>query len=528
MPFAGHSRGRSAKNKEYFGRALDEVLMKVRRSVVVNATPLETRIALLENGQLCELFIERTTQTSQVGSLYNGRVTKILKGLQSAFVDIGCSMDGFLYLNEFEANHLPNGESIYGEDDEDGISILPESPLILPPVKEGDEILVQVVKDSIGGKGPRLSRHISFPGRFLVFMPGIEHIGVSRKITDHQERERLRALIKSHTQPGEGFIVRTAAIGEKDEDLINDLTYLRNLWKDLKTKCQHLNAPSLAWRDLGLLQRVMRDLFREEMAIFWVDHIDTYHEAVAFIEKLHPEWVNRIKHFTSDLPVFDAFDIEKEIDSARQAKVFLKCGGSIIINQTEALVSIDVNTGKFVGNKELEETVFLTNMEATPEIVRQLRLRNLGGIIVIDFIDMTDTTHKESVMRRLQEELERDRNHSRVIEISNFGLVEMTRKHTGPNLEQILTSACPHCSGSGRRLSAETAILSVYREIARRGERLRGTSLKLILHADFNKVLRSEIRNGVSALAQDLGARITWEERPNGPVQEIKLEVLSS
>ena len=500
--------------------------MKVRRSLVVNATPLETRIALLENGQLCELFIERTTQISQLGNLYKGRVTKILQGLQSAFVDIGGARDGFLYLNKFETQRLTGEEAAYDEEDEGSILDLPTIQISLPSVKEGDEILVQVVKDAIGSKGPRLSRHISLPGRFLVFIPEIEHIGVSRRITDNQERERLRALVKSHAQPGEGFIVRTAAIGEKDEDLINDLICLRNLWIDLKAKCQELNVPSLAWKDLRLLQKVIRDLFREEVTSLWVDCGDTYHEVINFINKLHPKWVDRIKHFTSDLPIFDAFAIEKEIDSARKAKIFLKCGGSIVINQTEALVSIDVNTGKFTGKKKLEETVFLTNMEAIPEIVRQLRLRNLGGIVVIDFIDMTDAAHKESVMKRLQEELERDRNHSRIIEISNFGLVEMTRKRTGPSLDRMLTSSCPHCAGSGRRLSAETAVLEVYREIARRGKRLRGAKLKLTIHVDLNKTLQPDIRDGVNALAKDLDAQIVWIEKSNGPVQEVKLEAL--
>ena len=260
----------------------------------------------------------------------------------------------------------------------------------LPPVKEGDEVLVQVVKDPIGSKGPRLTRHISFPGRFLVFMPGIDHVGISRKITEPEERERLRSLIKGHAQPGEGFIVRTAAIGEKDEDLVSDVAFLRELWAEAQLRTQESRPPALVWQDSRLLQKVLRDLFREEVASFWVDQAETYREVVDFVGKLHPEWVERVKHFTSDLPIFEAFAIEKEIEAARHPKVFLKHGGSIVINQTEALVSVDVNTGKFVGKKDLEETVYLTNREAIPEIIRQLRLRNLGGIIVIDFIDMMD------------------------------------------------------------------------------------------------------------------------------------------
>jgi len=502
--------------------------MEVRRSLVVNATPLETRIALLENGQLCELFIERSTQASQVGDVYKGKVAKLLQGMQSAFVAIGGAKDGFLYLDEPEAHRLPSEEVAEEEDVDAAVLEFPQAPVPLPPVREGEEILVQVVKDPIGSKGPRLSRHISFPGRFLVFMPGIEHVGISRKIVNPQERERLRTLIKGHAQPGEGFIVRTAAIGEKDEDLVNDVAYLRELWADLQGRCQQLHAPSLVWKDFGLLQKVLRDLFREEVASFWVDRDDTYREVVEFVTRLHPEWAGRVKHFTSDLPIFEAFAIEKEIDSAHQAKVFLKHGGSIVINQTEALVSVDVNTGKFVGKKDLEETVFLTNVEAVPEVVRQLRLRNLGGIIVIDFIDMMDPQHRECVMKRLQEELERDRNHARAVEISDFGLVEMTRKRTGPSLERTLTAACPHCGGSGRRLSSETVVLGVYREMARLGERLRGAQVRLTLHPELRSALQPETREGVNQLGRALGAQVLWVDRADGAVHEIGIEVVPS
>jgi len=441
-------------------------------------------------------------------------------------VAIGGTKDGFLYLDEPEAHRLPSEESAEEDEGDGAQSEFPVAPVTLPPVKEGEEILVQVVKDPIGSKGSRLSRHISFPGRFLVFMPGVEHVGISRKITNPQERERLRNLIKSHSQPGEGFIVRTAAIGEKDEDLVSDVAYLRELWADVQVQCQHMTAPSLVWKDFRLLQKVLRDLFREEVASFWVDRDDTYREVVEFVSRLHPEWAGRVKHFTSDLPIFEAFAIEKEIDAARQPKVFLRHGGSIVINQTEALVSVDVNTGKFVGKKDLEETVYLTNMEAIPEIVRQLRLRNLGGIIVIDFIDMMDPVHKENVMRRVQEELERDRNHARAVEISDFGLVEMTRKRTGPSLERQLTSPCPHCEGSGRRPSAETVVLGAYREMARQGERLRGNLVRLTLHSELKGSLQPETREGLNQLARALGAQVLWVERGDGPVHDLEIEIL--
>ncbi len=498
--------------------------MEVRRSLVVNATPLETRIALLENGQVCELFIERSSHISQVGDVYKGRVAKLLQGMQSAFVAIGGPKDGFLYLDEPEAHRLGIEESAEEEDPE-AVLEFEALPVVLPPVKEGEDVLVQVVKDPIGTKGPRLSRHISFPGRFLVFMPGVEHVGISRKITDPMERDRLRQLIKSHTQAGEGFIVRTAAIGEKDEDLVADVAFLRELWAEVRARSGQCHAPCLVWQDSRLLQKVLRDLFREEVASFWVDSPDTYQEVVDFVARLHPEWVSRVKHFTSDLPIFDAFGIEKEVELARHPKVFLKQGGSLVINQTEALVSVDVNTGKFVGKKDLEETVFLTNLEAIPEVVRQLRLRNMGGIIVIDFIDMMEAAHRETVMNRLQEELQRDRNHARAVEISDFGLVEMTRKRTGPSLDRILTAPCPHCDGSGRRLSPETALLAVYREIARLGETLRGGTLRISMHPEYRLALLPETRDGVHQLARAFGAQVAWIDCGEGPVHAVSFEV---
>lgn len=507
--------------------------MEIRRSLVVNATALETRIALLENGQLCELFIERTAQASQVGDVYKGRVAKLLPGMQSAFISFGGMKDGFLYLDEPEAHRMTVEEGVEpgdGEEESDtSVDEFPPLPPTLPPVKEGDEVVVQVVKDPIGSKGPRLSRHLSFPGRFLVFMPGIDHVGISRKITDSEERERLRSLVKSHSQPGEGFIVRTAAIGEKDEDLIADVAFLRELWTtEVKAKAERQSAPSLVWQDFRLLKKVLRDLFREEVASFWVDDPATYEDVVAFIQRLHPEWVERVKLWSSDLPIFSAFGIEAEIEAARSPKVHLKHGGSIVINQTEALVSVDVNTGKFIGKSDLEETVYHANLEAIPEIVRQLRLRNLGGIIVVDFIDMGDQAHRETLLARLNEELVRDRNHARAGGLSEFGLVEMTRKRTGPSLERQLTEYCPHCQGTGRLLSAETIILKAYREMARQGEKLRGATVRITLHPEIRAVIPGDLREGILHLARAFGAHVLWVERTDGPRHGLGFEVLPS
>jgi ribonuclease G len=303
------------------------------------------------------------------------------------------------------------------------------------------------------------------------------------------------------------------------------VAFLRQAWQEIQTKAETVPAPGLVWHDLRLLQKVLRDIFREEVSSFWVDDPDAHREVLAFVEKLHPEWANRVKHFTSDLPIFEAFGIEGEIESARQPKVFLKHGGSIVLNQTEALVSVDVNTGKFVGKKDLEETVYLTNLEAIPEIVRQLRLRNLGGIVVIDFIDMVDSAHRDEVLTRLQEELRRDRNHARAGGISEFGLVELTRKRTGPSLERLLTQPCPTCNGAGRMQSPETSLLKAYRELVRQGERLRGADVRLTLHPDLAGALHQEAREGLLQLARLLGARVQWIERQDTPRHAVVMDV---
>jgi ribonuclease G len=463
---------------------------------------------------------------SQVGDVYKGRVAKLLPGMQSAFISIGDSKDGFLYLDEPEAHRLTAEEMEHEEYVDTAIMEFASLTMTLPPVKEGEEVLVQVVKDPIASKGPRLSRHVSFPGRFLVFMPGIDHVGISRKITDPVERERLRELIKAHSEPGEGFIVRTAAIGERDEDLISDVTFLRAVWKEVQSRSDRRPAPSLIWQDFRLLQKVLRDLFREEVASFWVDTDEAYNQVVAFVQAIHPEWAERAKRFSSNIPIFEAFGIERELELACQPKYFLRHGGSIVINQTEALVSVDINTGKFVGRKDLEETVFLTNMEAIPEIDRQLRLRNLGGIIVIDFIDMIDAEHRAKIMERLQEELLRDRNHARAIEISDFGLVEMTRKRTGPSLDRQLTVPCPRCEGSGRKFSPETIVLKIYREIARLAEELRGATIRITLHPRLRASLGNDTRDGPMQLTRFLGAHVLWVERSDFREDSIGFEIV--
>jgi ribonuclease G len=282
---------------------------------------------------------------------------------------------------------------------------------------------------------------------------------------------------------------------------------------------------SLVWQDLRLLHKVLRDIFREEVASFWVDDPAVHAEVLGFIGKLHPEWADRVRLFTSDLPIFDAFGIEAEIEAARHPKVFLKHGGSIVLNQTEALVSVDVNTGKFVGKKDLEETVYHANLEAIPEIIRQLRLRNLGGIVVVDFIDMLVPEHREAVLARLQEELKRDRNHARATGISEFGLVEMTRKRTGPSLERMLTQPCPACSGTGRLPSAETVLLKAYRELVRRGVKLDGATVTLRVHPEDLDALQAEARGGLTDLAKLLGASLAWSAVPDQTRHSVKLEI---
>src|SRR5579859_1664353 len=434
------------------------------REIVINATKHESRIAVVDDGQVVELWVERNRHRTIVGNIYKGRVTKVLPGMQSAFVELGLERDAFLYVSDV----LEEIEAFETETSED--LALDEAPRpeasISDLLREGQEVLVQVSKDTIAGKGARITSHVTLPGRFLVYMPTVNHIGVSRRIENEDERARLKQILdRIRPQGGGGFIVRTAGEQHDEDEFRADMKYLIDLWESIRRRSEKASAPALIHHDLDLVLRTIRDVLSPEFKTVWVDSVEQYQRVVEFLDQIQPNLVSRVRLYRREEPIFDEFGIEPEIGKALKSKVWLKSGGYIVINQTEALVAIDVNTGKYVGKRNLEETVFRTNLEAAKEIVRQVRLRDLGGIIVLDFIDMEDANNRAALFAALETEVKKDRSKTKILQISEFGLIEMTRKRVRQSLERSLTQACPYCGGSGRIKSNTTISLEIWREL---------------------------------------------------------------
>ncbi len=434
------------------------------REIVINATKHESRIAVLDEGQVAELWVERTRHRTIVGNIYKGRVTKVLPGMQSAFVDLGLERDAFLYVSDV----LEDVED-YENDSADDLRLEEEArpeASISDLLREGQEVLVQVSKDTIAGKGARSTSHVTLPGRFLGYMPTVNHVGVSRRIESEEERRRLKQILERIRPAGAGgFIARTASEQHGEDELRADMKYLVDLWDQVRRRAEKASAPSAIHHDLDLVLRTIRDVLTPEFKSVWVDSVDQYQRIVEFLDQIQPALVSRVRLYRRDEPIFDELGIEAEISKALNSKVWLKSGGYIVINQTEALVAIDVNTGKYVGKKNLEETVFRTNLEAAKEIVRQIRLRDLGGIIVLDFIDMEDLANRAALFETFEKESRKDRSKSKILQISEFGLIEMTRKRVRQSLERSLTQPCPYCAGSGRIKSNTTISLEIWREL---------------------------------------------------------------
>ncbi|UAW97889.1 ribonuclease G [Halopseudomonas nanhaiensis] len=422
--------------------------------ILVNVTPMETRVALVENGVLQEVHIERTLRRGIVGNIYKGKVVRVLPGMQAAFVDIGLERAAFIHASEIS--------------DREGSAVEPISAL----VHEGQALVVQVTKDPIGTKGARLTTHLSVPSRFLVYMPKTPHVGISLKIEEEAERERLKQIVarcveqEAIAEPG-GFILRTAAEAAREEDILVDIRYVRRLWQQISQQLNSAPSPSVIYEDLPLALRTLRDLTSARIEKVRVDSRETFQKVEQFVQELMPGCEDRLEHYPGERPIFDLYGVEDEIQKAMERKVILKSGGHLVIDQTEAMTTIDVNTGAFVGHRNLEETIFKTNLEAATAIARQLRLRNLGGIIIIDFIDMEDAEHQRQVLRTLEKQLERDHAKTNIIGITELGLVQMTRKRTRESLEQILCEPCPCCSGRGIQKTAESVCYEIFREILR-------------------------------------------------------------
>jgi ribonuclease G len=547
----------------------------MNKEMVVSSTPHETRVAILEDDQVVEIFIEREQSRGVVGNIYKGRVSKVLPGMQSAFVDLGLERDAFLYVTDVidpteesleeeedpavepvpEPEVLANGEdtSPAAGDAEaaKGASGAPAGPAdkgqngkrgrdrertpsttkIEDLLKEGQEVVVQVLKEPLGTKGARITSHISLPGRFLVYMPTVNHIGVSRKIESRDERRRVRGIVQKFKEetglPG-GVIIRTAAVNRPEEDILSDLQYFQTVWTEVQRRRETQRPPTVLYREESLVAKLLRDFLTEQFTAIRIDDEAEYQRVVSLVTRIMPSMAARVKKYTKDYPIFDEYGVQGEIDKALRSKVWLKSGGYIVVNQTEALVAIDVNTGRYVGKKtagRLEDTIVKTNLEAAKEIVRQMRLRDLGGIIVLDFIDMEDKKNRQKVFQAIEQELRRDRAPSKAVQVNDFGLVIITRKRVKSSLERLLTEPCPYCSGTGSIKASPTICYDILTEVKKVSADLDGYSLVLRVNPEVARALREEGRGVFKELEAAVGRPVTV--RPDDQLHHEQFDLMA-
>ena len=483
--------------------------------LIINISAQETRVALAENGALTELYIEHRTDKGITGNIYKGKAVRVLPGMQAAFIDIGLEKAAFLYvsdicsdLEEFE-DMMNIGEPGIGiEMENDMYNVMNRNLQIEDVLYEGQEILVQVTKEPIGSKGARISSHITLPGRYLVLMPTVNHIGISRRIRNENERKRLREIIQRIKPDGCGLIVRTASEGRNEEDLRTDMDFLLKLRQNIQEKKNKTSVRSIVHHDLDMTMRTIRDLFTEDVDRLIIDSEEEYNRILEFVETFMPQLKYSVELYQKDEPIFDAFGIEVEIGRALGEKVWLKSGGYIVIEETEALVSIDVNTGKYVGRRNPEDTILKTNLEAVKEIAYQLRLRNIGGIIIIDFIDMKKENSREKVFQSLKDALKRDKARTNILKISELGLVEMTRKRTRDSLSGVLCEPCFYCEGKGFIKSKTTILNELLREIKREVREIQGGTLLVFANPGIADLLFEEERAEIDDLEMKYGKRI--------------------
>jgi ribonuclease G len=494
------------------------------KEFVINVDSLETRIALLEDKRLSELSIERQENRSIVGNIYKGRVDSIVPGIQAAFIDIGFEKNGFLYVSDIAG--------IEGTGDfelEDGV-VRPKNrgrrakqASIETLLKKNQHIMVQVSKDRLGTKGVRLTNFITLPGRYVVLMPTVNQLGVSRKIDSDEERDRLKHILQTVRPKGMGLITRTAGEGKKKADFANDVKYLSKVWDKVLDKMETAKGPTLLHEDLGPILRIVRDTFTNEIERLNIDSDAEHARIQSFLDTFAPNLKKRCKLYEGPEPIFEKFGLETEIEKTLRRKVHLKSGGYLCIDQTEALVAIDVNTGKFTGKTRLEETVFKTNLEAADEIAHQVRLRDMGGIIVIDFIDMEQEKNRRELMRRLREALRHDRAKTTISEVSELGMIEMTRKRVKHNLIKALSQPCPYCEGSGMVRSVTTMTFDILRRLQSLFCKSKEKEFILQAHPDVARRLRTENKDLLDAIAKRFNREITIESVSDFHIHDIKI-----
>ncbi|MDX1480587.1 MAG: ribonuclease G [Woeseiaceae bacterium] len=471
-----------------------------KEEILVNVTPREVRAALLENGVLQEVYVERATRRGHISNIYKGTVSRVLPGMQAAFVDIGLERTAFLHASGIVQKDPDNGEN--------GAPL----PDIRHLVREGDDVVVQVVKDPLGTKGARLTTFITLPSRFLVLLPAGSGVGVSARIEDEQERDRLREivtdLLEEEKQAAGGVIIRTAAEGASREAMRADLKFLRKLWSVVQEQCRNAESKSLVHEDLPLPIRVLRDLVTSDVERILVDSAEAFDRMKAFATSFLPEIEPMLELYTRRRPIFDLHGIEDEIRKALDRSIPLKSGGYVIFDQTEAMTTVDVNTGGYVGHRNLEETIYRTNLEAAVAIARQLRLRNLGGIIIVDFIDMEEEDHRQRVMEVFEQSMARDHARHQITPVSPLGLVEMTRKRTRESLQNILCESCPNCDGRGFVMTTASVCFEIFREIIRQHRQFTFDEVLVLAHQDVIELLLDEEAHGLAEIEEQIGKTI--------------------
>jgi len=497
-------------------------------TLVINADGPQRRVAVVENSNLIELYIESQEERGIVGHVYKGRVVRVLPGMQAAFVDIGLDRTAFLYVADIWSPdmtpYLDDSDYCGDEPSQDGGSVA--KPSIEDLVSEGQEIVVQVAKEPLGTKGARVTTHITLPGRHVVFMPTVTHVGVSRRITDEHERRRLKDVVEAlRRDENTGYIIRTVAEEQSSAKLASDMNFLTRLWEQIQHRSQKTPAPARLHADLDLVLRSIRDLLGTDPDRCVVDSLAEYDRIKDFVSTFMPRFTNNIDVYEGHEPIFDVYGLETQLNRALERRVWLKSGGYLVIEQTEALTAIDVNTGRFVGRRNLEETITQTNLEACHEIAIQVRLRNIGGIIVIDFIDMTKEANRQKVWTTLEDALAKDRVRCHIGKISNLGLVEMTRKRTRESLIHSLTEPCPYCEGRGFLKSADTICNEILRGVRKESTYASGNTIVVECHPDVAEILTQTYHQEADDLEKRLAREIIVRPDPRRHREEFEIHV---
>ena len=517
----------------------------MEKEILISDDEYETRCAVLEEGVLNEIYIERKAATQTLGNLYKGRVENVLPGMQVAFVDIGLDRHAFLHISDLKYESVNEGETEdekldgnrKSDKDVDTLDLKAKPAkqsrggrgfpfLISDLISKKQELLVQVGKEPIGTKGARVTSNITLPGRYVVYMPNSSNIGVSRRIESVTERDRLRNMAKAIKADVEGgFIIRTAAEGLSETEFAAEIRYLINQWKQIGERAKRKSAPNLVSKDLSFTNRIVRDMLTKDVKQLLIDSKAGYQETIDYVSSVMPDLKPRVSLYQDDTTLFDAYGVERALKEALSEKIWLKCGGHIIIQQTEAMVSIDVNTGRFVGKSDPDNTILSANLEAVEEVVRQIQLRDLGGIIVVDFIDMEEASHRKRVFKMLQEALRKDRARTNILHFSDLGLVEMTRQRTRPSLSTLLMEECPYCDGHGTVLSIETVVIQLLRAIKMAHIQTGHSELRVVANDYVVSHIKSQMANKLRALKKSLKLNLTLEANADLHLEDYRIFV---